>query len=146
MSSLFEFIIYEERLAWGQLLFKIRIINFVEDIVKIKICCRDKKAKLSVFLLYSDWIWKHFLTYLTLEGDIKFRSALFLSNMTIQIIMEFCRGIGTKATLKCSFRKSLFVPSEIRLCSLGTTILFCNFLVAIDKNLWVKAVWQNIPK
>ena len=39
---------------------------------------------------------------ITLEGDIKFWSAVLLSNMVIQIILQFCAEIGTLGTIQCS--------------------------------------------
>ena len=50
VSHTFKFRIYEEKLTWTQLLFKIRNINFVDDIVRINICCSDRKAVLGVFI------------------------------------------------------------------------------------------------
>ena len=51
VSRALKFRVYEEKLTWAQVLFKICIINFVDDIVRINICCLDKKAIWDVFVL-----------------------------------------------------------------------------------------------
>ena len=51
VSRTFKFRIYKGILTMSQLFFKIRIINFVDDIVRINICCLDRKAMLDVFML-----------------------------------------------------------------------------------------------
>ena len=40
----FKFRIHEERLTWRQFLFEIHIMHFVDDIVRINICCVDGKT------------------------------------------------------------------------------------------------------
>ena len=51
LSRTFKLKICEELLTWAQLLFKIRIMNLVDDIILINIRCIDKKAMFDVFML-----------------------------------------------------------------------------------------------
>ena len=73
VSCSFKFRIYGEMLRWAQLVFKLRINNFVDDIFQINLCCLDKKAMLGAFMLtYSVKSWKLSTTKFTLESDIRF--------------------------------------------------------------------------
>ena len=47
----FKLKIHHEMLTWAQLLFRIRIINFVGDVIRINICCLGRKTMLGVFML-----------------------------------------------------------------------------------------------
>ena len=63
VSHPFKFRLNEKMLTWTELLFKVRITNFVEDIVRFHVCCPKIKAKLSVFMLTSGLIcWQLLLT------------------------------------------------------------------------------------
>ena len=51
VSRSFKFRIHQENIIRTQLLFEIRIIHFVDDIVSINICCLDRKALLGVYVV-----------------------------------------------------------------------------------------------
>ena len=51
VSRTFKFRNYKEKLPWVQVPFKIRVINFVDDIVSINFWCPDRWAMLGVFML-----------------------------------------------------------------------------------------------
>ena len=57
--------------------------------------------------------------------------AVLLSKMVIQINLGFCGEIGILGKIQCTSRTTHHVTRMIGLCSLGTTILTCNFLVSI---------------
>ena len=42
-----KFTIYEKMLMWAHLLFKIRLISFIDDIVRIKICCLCRETMIE---------------------------------------------------------------------------------------------------
>ena len=63
----------------------------------------------------------------TCGGDIRFWSAVLLSNMIIQITLVFCGEIETLGTIQCSNWTSLLVMYKIVSCSLDTTFITCNF-------------------
>ena len=82
-------------------------------------------------LTYSVKSWKLLKAKFTLEGDIRFWGTVLLSNVVIQIILGFFGEIETLGTTHCTSRTTLPVTVEIKLCSLGTTILTYNFLESI---------------
>ena len=89
--------IYEEMLTWTQLLFKIRIISFVDDIVRINICCLDRKTMLGVFMLpESGNSWKPLRTKFKSESNIRFGGAVLQSKKTIQVILGKCGEVPTE--------------------------------------------------
>ena len=51
VSRSFKLRIHQEVLTWAQLLFKIRNINFLDDLVQINFCYFDRKAMLGLFIL-----------------------------------------------------------------------------------------------
>ena len=77
VSRPFKFRIYEEMLTWPQLLFKIGILDFVEDFVTFNICSLDKKAMMSVFMWTSSVeAGKILATKFIIKGEIRFWGAV----------------------------------------------------------------------
>ena len=134
MSRTFRFRIYQELLTWSYLLFQIRIIHFVDGVVRINICCLDGTAMLGVFMLSSSVkSWKLLLTKFTLRSKDRFWAAVFFSNMIFEVIMGFSGEIRTLGTKQCKSRTTLLVTSKIRLCSLGTAKFTRYFFVPTER-------------
>ena len=134
MSRTFRFRIYQELLTWSYLLFQIRIIHFVDGVVRINICCLDGTVMLGVFMLSSSVkSWKLLLTKFTLRSKDRFWAAVFFSNMIFEVIMGFSGEIRTLGTKQCKSRTTLLVTSKIRLCSLGTTKFTRSFFVPTER-------------
>ena len=68
-----------------------------------------------------------------LESTIKLWGNLFLANMTIQIILDFCGEIWIRGTKHSPNWTSLFVTSKIFPRSLCSTIPPIKFFVAFER-------------
>ena len=89
VSRTFKLRIYKEKLTWVQVLFKIRVINFVDAVVRINNWCPDMWAMLGVFMLtYSVKHWKVVIAMLTLESNDKVWASLIFSNMITEVSLE----------------------------------------------------------
>ena len=136
VSRSFKFRIHREMWTGLQLFSQSVILNISHYMFHIHISCSwsDLHSVLSVSkLTWGVYSWKLLKAKFTLEGDITFWGTALLSNMVIQIILGFCGELGTLGTIHCSKWTSLLVTRKIKLCSLGTTILTCNFLVSTER-------------
>ena len=79
-------------------------------------------------------------------GNIRLWGAVCLSNTINQINLGFCGENWTLGTKQCPSRTTVLLTSNIRLCSLGTTILTITFFVDIEGSMSVTIVRQNDPK
>ena len=130
----FKFQIHQEMLTGTQVFSQPVILNVSHYVFHIHILCSwfDLRSVLGVFMLtYSVKSWKLLKAKFTLEGDIRFWGTVLLSNVVVQIILGFFGEIETLGTIHCTSRTTLPVTVEIKLCSLGTTILTYNFLESI---------------
>ena len=147
VSRPFKCTIIEGNLTWTQFLFKIRIINFVNDIVRIKICCLDKKAMLGVFTLtWRVKVWKLSKKKIAPKSNKRFCSAVFLRTMIIQILLSFYGEIGTLGKKQCICQSTFQMVSKIRFCSLGTTFFTSKFFLPLREVISIIKVWQNCLK
>ena len=131
-----KFGIHQEMLTRTQLFSEALILNISHFVFHIHISCSwsDLHSVLSVSMLTQSLkSWKILIKKFKLEGDITLWGTVLLRKMVILIILGFCGDIGTVGTIQCTSRTTLLVMRKIKLCSLGTTILTCNFLVSIER-------------
>ena len=100
-SGPLKFGIHQEMLTWMQILFEIHIIQFVDDIVWLNICCLDSKSMLGVVKS-----WHLMVKKFTFEGNFMFWDGVFFSNKVIQIIRGGRSGGETGCTTR--FQLSMF--------------------------------------
>ena len=136
VSRAFKFKIDEENFTRAHLLFKIHLLNFVEDVERFNICRLDRKAILGVFILTKSLNAQQlFLTQFILKNNIKLRAALLLNNKITKIILVFCRKVGTLGYKTMSQLNMLFCGEQDE--TMGSTIFRQNFLVATEEVIWV---------
>ena len=146
-SRPFNFRIYEEMLTRAQLLLKIRIINFVQDIVRINVCSFDRKSHAVCYCVDVQRKSREILvTNFTLNGNISLWGAMLFCNMTIQINLRLSEEIGKLDTLQYTKNTSLFVRSKINLCNFGSTFCTRSFFVAIEQTHFINGVWEKSLK
>ena len=103
LSGPFDFKIHLQLLTWTQLFCEIRIIYFVHDFVRMKICCLDRKAMMSAFMLL--WSVKSstlLITKFTFERNDRFWGVVFFNKMITQVHLGIREELGPLVTIQGS--------------------------------------------